>query len=241
MTMTDLYIFLCGPMLWVAVGVFVAGTVWHIIQFHRFTRKRVPRGRAVVPQSRTSSAGSDLIDSRSLKYRLARLKLTLPGQRPFFILMTNLFHLNLLILPFFIQGHTTMVGYSFGIYLPSLPDVVIDLTALVSLLCVLFFLARRLFVREVRAITTFSDFSLLALAAAPFITGFLACHQIFDYQTMIFMHIISGELMLILIPFTRLIHMVYFFLNRFYMIHHYTLDVWGNRAWKTGRVPFNVK
>jgi nitrate reductase gamma subunit len=48
----------------------------------------------------------------------------------------------------------------------------------------------------------------LALVAFPFVTGFLAYHQIGDYKFMIILHILSGEIWLAAIPFTRLSHMV---------------------------------
>ncbi len=242
MTMTDLYLFLTGPMMWVAMGVFVSGTVWHVLQFYRFTRKQFPRqGRGGVRQNYPARDRSGTIDFRSFKYRLSRLKLTLPGQRPFFTLMTTFFHLNLVILPFFVQGHTMMMGFFSGIHFPSLPDPVVDLLTLLTILCVPVFLARRLCVREVRSITTFSDIALLVLAAAPIITGFMAYHQFYDYQTMILLHMVSGELMLLLIPFTRMIHMVYFFLNRFSLVHQYTLGIWANRGWKLSVAPFYIK
>jgi len=69
----------------------------------------------------------------------------------------------------------------------------------------------------VRFVTFASDYVLLALAAAPFITGFLAYHQILiDYKLMAAIHMLSGELMLIVIPFTRLSHMIYFWFTRAY-------------------------
>jgi hypothetical protein len=43
-------------------------------------------------------------------------------------------------------------------------------------------------------------------------------------------HIISGEAMLILIPFTKLGHMIYFFLYRFFIGSEYSFGQ-GRRAW----------
>ena len=230
MTMMSLYCFLTGPMMWVAVGVFVGGTVWQTVRFFIFTRKYPPRRQNFAMGKRVGH-GKDLIDRTSLKYRLLQLKLTLPGRRPFFILITTFFHVNLVILPFLIQGHTMMVGFGTGLYLPSLPDVLVDMLTLLTILCALIFFVRRIFIREVRVITTVSDFGMLALASAPFLTGYMAYHQLFDYRTMILLHIALGEMMLILIPFTRMIHMVYFFLNRFILVHQYTLGNRGNRVW----------
>ncbi len=232
MTMMALHHLLSGPMVWIAVGVFMAGTVWQIVRFFLFTRKHPLRPRRVATKKNTvDHEKKALIDRSSFKYRLTRLRLTLPGRRPFFTLMTTFFHLSLLVLPFFIQGHTMMVGFATEIYVPALPDVLVDLLTLLTLLWVFIFFIRRMCIREVRAITSFSDFAMLGLAAAPFLTGFMAYHQFFDYRTMLVLHMAAGELMLMLIPFTRMIHMLYFFLNRFIMVHQYTLGNRGTRLW----------
>jgi nitrate reductase gamma subunit len=56
---------------------------------------------------------------------------------------------------------------------------------------------------------------ILAIAAAPFITGFFAFHQIgLPYRPMLMLHMLLGEIMLIAVPFTRLSHMLYFWLTR---------------------------
>jgi nitrate reductase gamma subunit len=82
----------------------------------------------------------------------------------------------------------------------------------------------------VRAITSFYDYLVLALATVPFLSGFLAFHQIFDYRTVMIVHMLSGELMLMAIPFTKLTHMIFFFLNRFLVVNEHTIGR-GSRAW----------
>jgi hypothetical protein len=57
----------------------------------------------------------------------------------------------------------------------------------------------------------------LGLVAAPFITGFIARAQWFDYETMLIIHMISGAVLLMVIPFTRLSHMLFFPFTRAYM------------------------
>jgi hypothetical protein len=54
----------------------------------------------------------------------------------------------------------------------------------------------------------------MLIAAAPFITGFLAYHQWGPYKAILIIHILCGEIMLIAIPFTKLSHMILFFLTR---------------------------
>jgi nitrate reductase gamma subunit len=60
---------------------------------------------------------------------------------------------------------------------------------------------------EVKYLTKISDFLFILIVALPFITGFIAYHQLFLYKYMVIAHVISGELMIILIPFTRFFHM----------------------------------
>jgi hypothetical protein len=84
---------------------------------------------------------------------------------------------------------------------------------IIILLCGIYFLARRLLSKKARIISKPADYLMLAIAITPFATGFLAFHQIGNYQIMILLHIISGCIMLIAIPFT-MSHCIYFFLNR---------------------------
>jgi nitrate reductase gamma subunit len=80
-----------------------------------------------------------------------------------------------------------------------------------------YFLCRRLVLPEAKFVTFVSDYVILAIVAAPFITGFLAYHQWFGYKIWLILHMLSGEIMLAAIPFTRLSHMLFFPLNRAYI------------------------
>jgi nitrate reductase gamma subunit len=95
-----------------------------------------------------------------------------------------------------------------------------------------FFLLRRIFLARVRAISTVYDYVVLLIATTPFITGFLAYHHFFDYDTVILLHILAGEIMLMAVPFTKLVHMPYFFINRFVLVHENTLGAGGSRTWR---------
>ena len=77
-----------------------------------------------------------------------------------------------------------------------------------------FIILRRIALPEVRILTSVYDFLILIIAVAPFITGFLAYHEAPAYNFWLIAHILSGELMLIAIPFTKLSHFLLFFLSR---------------------------
>jgi nitrate reductase gamma subunit len=89
--------------------------------------------------------------------------------------------------------------------------------SLAVIACCIYFLIRRITSPEVRYVTSASDYVILAIVAAPFITGFLAYHQWLGYQVVLILHILSGEIMLMAIPFTRLSHMLFSPFTRVYM------------------------
>jgi nitrate reductase gamma subunit len=112
----------------------------------------------------------------------------------------------------------------------SLPESFSDVLTLVVLICGAYFLGRRLFLARVRAITAAYDYLILLIAIAPFLTGYFAYHQWFDYDAVMTLHILAGEVMLITIPFTKLGHMLFFFLYRFFIGNEYSF-VPGSRIW----------
>ena len=96
----------------------------------------------------------------------------------------------------------------------SLPDAMTDLMTVILLVSIVYLVIRRLLRPEVRILTETRDYILLGLTALPFLTGFLAYHQFGPYELMMILHLITAEIMLILIPFTKLAHMILFFFTR---------------------------
>jgi nitrate reductase gamma subunit len=138
-------------------------------------------------------------------------------KHPWFTLVAFLFHGCLIVAPLVLLAHNKLWYDSWQIRLWSVPERVADIMTLTVIVCVVIFMIRRLVTPEVRFVTFASDFVILAIAAAPFVTGFLAYHQLyFDYRLMLALHIFSGEIMLAAIPFTRLSHMLFFWLTRAY-------------------------
>jgi nitrate reductase gamma subunit len=78
----------------------------------------------------------------------------------------------------------------------------------------IFLVVRRLVRPEVRILTAVWDYVLLLLTMLPFITGLMAYRQWGPYEMMMVLHVLSGEVLLVLIPFSKLGHMVLFFFTR---------------------------
>jgi nitrate reductase gamma subunit len=106
---------------------------------------------------------------------------------------------------------------AFSISWWTLPDAVADIMTIIVILGAIYFLVRRITQPEVKFVTSVSDFVILAIVAAPFITGFLAYHQWLSYPLVMCLHVLAGDIMLAAIPFTRLSHMIFSPFTRAYM------------------------
>ena len=100
-----------------------------------------------------------------------------------------------------------------------MPDELADWMTLIFLGIAIFFLLRRIFSADIRLISTFSDYFLIIITALPFLTGYFLTNGTLDSITFFsdniqLIHMLSGELMLILIPFTKLSHYILFFFSR---------------------------
>jgi nitrate reductase gamma subunit len=206
--MHDIYRFVTGPLAWVAFLVFIIGSLYRVISLIQLTRKKEPF----------------IFTYMSWKYSLRSIFhwLTPFGtenwkRHPALTIVTFAFHICLFITPICLMAHVIMWEEAWSLSWWTLGDGAADVMTVIVLVGCVFFLGRRLFLPEVQFVTSGSDYLLLLVVAAPFITGFLAYHQLTSYPVMMILHVVSGEIMLMAIPFTRLAHMLLSPLTRAYM------------------------
>jgi nitrate reductase gamma subunit len=221
-----MYDFIGSQLVSIALIIFVLGLIYQGIQFSKLTRKKewISPPLPFEQKRQKKTVGQLIADG------LASLNGTLWKTDPLMTIVTSVFHVCLIVAPLFLLGHNILLDQSWGLSLFSLPESFSDGLTLVVLICGAYFLGRRLLLSRVRVITSIYDYLILLIAIAPFLTGFLAYHQWWDYRTVIFLHILSGEVMLITIPFTKLGHMLFFFLYRFFIDSEYSF-VRGSRTW----------
>ena len=224
-----LYDFIQGPLIWVAFAVFILGLLFQVIQFFALTKRKEPVFLSVgaAPQAARKKI-QYWWEAVAKGFQL--LKKTVWRNYTSMMVMTSLFHFFLIVTPFFVLGHNILLDQALGIGFLSFAEFITDALTVIVFVCAAFFLFRRFFVARVRAITAGYDYLILLITVAPFLTGFFAYHQWFDYNTVIFLHILSGEAMLITLPFTKLGHMIYFFLYRFLIGSEYSFSQ-GTRTW----------
>lgn len=206
--MQTIYNFATGPLAWAAWFIFIAGSFWRIGTTVALARKKEMSAVAYM------SAGYSL---RSI-FRWLMPYATLGWRaNPALTAVTFIFHIALALLVLFAPGHTVMWDYCFGVSLWSLPESVADALTVAALLCCAFFIGRRLFDACVRYVTTAHDWAVLVLVLLPIASGLLAKLQVADPLLMTLVHVLSGEAVLVAIPFTRLSHALLSPLTRAYM------------------------
>jgi len=203
-----LYQFVSGPLVWVTFAVFIGGSFWRLYSLYQTSLKK----DVYVFEYFSFSHALNSILHWAIPFMSVNSR-----KNPGLTIVGFVFHLFLLILPLFVLGHVVMIEDSFGLSWPTLPDGLADGMTFVVVAACIYFAVRRMSVPEVKYVTSASDYGILILAAAPFVTGILAYHQVGGGQFMTILHILSGEAMLVAIPFTRLSHMLYALLTRAYI------------------------
>lgn len=206
--MNALYQFVSGPLVWASFALFVGGSVWKVWSLSALARKK--DGYVYEYFSLPHAL-------RSIAHWVVPFMNESSRKNPALTVVAFVFHLFLIIAPLFVMGHAAMLDKALGLSWPTLPDTAADAMSLAVVGACVFFAVRRLTVPEVKYVTSASDWAILALAAAPFLTGALAYHQVFDSRAIAILHILSGEAMLVAIPFSRLSHMLYAPLTRAYI------------------------
>ena len=206
--MHQVYNFVVGPLAWLSGAAFILGCIYKLATSYRLTKIGDPH----------------VIEFFDLKYALRSIfHWSIPfvpvnsRKNPAMTAVTFLFHFCLLATPVFLTAHVVLWDYYHGLSYWSLPDAVADVMTVIVILSGLFFAYRRIARPEVRFVTTSKDWLVLGLVILPFLTGFLAYHQIGNYKFMLILHILSGEAFLVAIPFTRLSHMFFAPLTRGYI------------------------
>ena len=206
--MHSLYNFVSGPLAWLAFIIFIGGSLYKLVNLFVLIHKK---------ERFIYSYFSLKYSLRSILHWSTPFAAENMRRHPLVTIVTFTFHICLVLTPIFLLAHVTMIDETWNLSWWSLPESVAEIMTVIVMACCIFFLIRRLVNPEVQYVTSASDYVILAIVAAPFITGFLAYYQWLDYQIMVILHILSGEILLMAIPFTRLSHMLFAPLTRAYM------------------------
>jgi nitrate reductase gamma subunit len=196
-----------GPLVWISFAIFIGGSIYKLIWLYNRSKK----DKVVHPYMNLK------FGLRSLMHWIIPFGSRNMRLRPFFTIYSFIFHICLLITPIFVLGHIVLWNESWGISWPHLPEELSNVMAIIVVVTVVLFFLRRIADPTVRFVTSWTDYLLLTFVALPFATGILAYYQALDYDTVITLHMISGNIWIAMIPFTRIVHMLFFPFTRAYM------------------------
>ena len=202
-----MYEFVRGPLVWIALIGFVGGSLYRVISMLLLASKE----KTVFPTWSARHGG------RSVRHWIVPFANRTTRLHPFFTVISFAFHACLLVTPLLVMGHAVLWHESWGVSWWSLPPLLADVLTLVVVFSGLFFILRRIALPEVRNVTSWADLLLVLVVIAPFLSGFIAHQGWLPHRAAVILHMVSGAMWLLAIPFTRLSHMLWFYFSRSYM------------------------
>ncbi|MFH1436714.1 MAG: TmcC family electron transfer complex membrane anchor subunit [Pseudomonadota bacterium] len=202
-----MYEFSRGPLVWIAFAVFIIGSIYRLVTIIRLARKE----KVIMPYLDFK------FGMRSVLHWLAPFGSRSMRMRPVFSILSLVFHICLIVTPIFLLGHNLLWKESWNIIWWTLPENIGNIMAIIVVVIGFFFILRRVANPTVRFVTSWVDYVFMVIVLGPFVTGVMAYYQVFDYRIVMMLHMWTGAIWLMAIPFTRVSHMLFFVLTRAYM------------------------
>lgn len=132
-------------------------------------------------------------------------------KRPVYSSISFLFHLGLLVVPLFLAAHVLLWKRAVGVSWPTVPQTVANVLTLLVIVCGVALFVGRVGLSGARTLSRTQDYLWPLLLAVPFATGY-ACSNLAlgpnAYDALMLLHVYSADLILLLIPFTKIAHCV---------------------------------
>jgi len=129
-----------------------------------------------------------------------------------------LFHFGLIIVPVFLFAHISLWKDAAGFSLPALPFGWVYWLSAWTIVFAISLMTGRLVIKEIKELSKPQDYVWLLLLLIPFITGFICANfnlSPSSYQFLMIVHMLSAELIFVLIPFSKIAHCVLAPLSQF--------------------------
>lgn len=207
MNEVDFLLWVRGPGFVIATTIFVFGMTLKFIEIFAMGRKP----DLAPPHGDGEGSGWKTMFSRSIppEGMVKRSAVTYIGG--------YVFHIGFFAVLLFYIPHIQFIRELFGVSWPGLPTPLMDLIAALTILALIVMLVSRLNNPVKRYLSNFDDYLSWTLTFLPMLTGYMAYHHfIVSYPTMLAIHILSVELLLAFMPFTKLVHFATLFVSRWY-------------------------
>mgnify|MGYP000689971336 CR=1 FL=1 len=190
-----------GPMFYFALTFFALGlarhlalTVWEVFEAVRRAGDRVVPWRALA------------IATAKWLFPVGKI-----AHRLYYSVTTVAFHVSILVVPIFLAGHIALIERGTGLAWPALPGMLADLLTVIAIITALALVIERAAAVDSRGLSRPFDYAAPLLVALPFVTGLMLARPALNplsFEAMFFWHVFTANLLLILIPITKLNHCV---------------------------------
>jgi nitrate reductase gamma subunit len=201
-----------GPLFALTFGIMVAGLLRQVVlQIYFLMVKKGRRLKEVPWKAMVKESLTWVVPVRHIE----------PGTKIFSIASFSM-HIGLILVPLFLLDHIVRWETFLGVNLPAISKGTADVLTLLTIGCSLLLLTYRTFRARHRMVSEPMDYLLLIMVLLPFVSGFLAAHPAinpFTWNVMMLTHILSAEALFLLIPSTKLAHVVLFFFDRISAVH----------------------
>ncbi len=191
-----------GPLFRLTFAVMVLGLlrilvldIWGLVEaYRRAGDKNVPWGAAI---------------TRTIEWLIPVKRVA--HHRPLYSIVAILFHIGLLVVPIFLYAHVRLWEQGLGISWVTLPRAWAEWLTIITIATGLLLFLGRVASRNARYLSRKQDYLWPLLLIVPFISGYVCAHLGVSpaaYQAFMLIHVLSGELIFVLIPFTKIAHCV---------------------------------
>lgn len=211
MTWTDTLEFLRGPLFRVAFLIFIAGLAYRLI---RVVALGWPKDKVPSAGSKVKGVATTYVKGVGIFPFIPWVKRTFNGNAVTF-LAGAMFHIGLIIVIILGTAHMLAWKSLLGFGWPTLPVPIIDWLAAATILAMVALFVNRLNHPVVRKLSGPAEFMNWTLVFLPMVTGYMMTHHLFfRYEALFSLHMLTVDMLLIWIPFSRLSHFVFYFFSR---------------------------
>ncbi len=207
MTETELLTWVRGPGFQIATTIFALGITLRIAEILLLGRK----ANLAEAKGSEMSSGIRTVITRTLPDASTFKRST------FTVTAGYIFHIGLFVVIFLFAPHILFFKDLLHISWPALPSTVIDAFTVITIISLIALLVHRLKDPVKRFLSNFDDYLGWFVTILPLITGYIAFHRVgMSAPSLIAIHIISVQLLMIVFPFTKLMHTFTIFMARWY-------------------------
>jgi nitrate reductase gamma subunit len=132
-------------------------------------------------------------------------------KRPAYSTISFFFHVGLLLVPLFLAAHVLLWKRAAGFAWPAIPQALANYLALIVIVAGLGLFIGRLLNAASRKLSRRQDFLWPLLLVAPFASGYICANLAIGpkaYDGFMLVHVYSADLIMLLMPFTKIAHCV---------------------------------